>query len=323
MGSFNLHDTNTASYSYTTDANNAFASKRRTDAIPDANKGPSAAFNRIVVTQMSIDVAGYSNSGNVNFGVWSSAGTTNYYASGSLTSGLSAVGATSAVPTKSYTIPVADRFALSGDTLYYFGVHNENSGGITVQRNVSNDGVDLGVDEDHANPTSDLAGTTWTPAFRADYSLVGSIDYIYLPSKPTSPAATGGKKQITVTWSPPSSLGDSAITRYYVYYKKTVDSTWTTVNTGSTSLSYSISALEANTSYDVRVAAWNAASDVIGSTSAYSDTVTVLTSPGGPQIWTGTWTGSEVKVRSDSSTWADAEMFVCTSADPVVWTPLA
>jgi hypothetical protein len=214
--------------------------------------------------------------------------------------------------------------------MYYFGVHNENTGGITVQRNTSTG--DLGLDEDHANANSDLSGTSWDAAYRAGYTLVGTISYIYLPSKPLTPAVTAGRKQVTVTWTAPTDDGDSAVTKYLVYYKKTADSTWNEIDTGSTALSKVITGLDNNTSYDVRVAAWNAASDVItdsvsglpGVSSEYSDTVSATTAPGGPPVWaSSTWTPSEVFVCATDNTWSGAiaaEVYVCTSADPEVWT---
>jgi hypothetical protein len=336
MASFTLHNTgaSSASYAFVSDANNAFASLRSASSAPSGNRGPNSAYNKIVITQISVDVGGYSNTGSIYYGVWSSGGTTNYYAS-SPGQSIGAVGATSSVPTPTrHTVPTASRFELSGGTTYYFGVHNENTGGMTVQRTTGASG-NLAIDESHSNPGSDLSGTGWDPDFRTGTTLIGTITYIYLPSKPLTPSATtGGKNQTTISWTAPADDGDSAITSYGISYKKSSDAIWT-FGLSTTSLSYTLTGLDANTSYDVRVSAINAASDAITYndtdpvTSDYSDTVTITTAPGGPPVWNGTsWRASEVFVCTSNGTWtgaAAASVFVCTNATPgsVVWTPIS
>jgi hypothetical protein len=339
MASFNLHTLslttqNTNSYSFVSDANNAFVQLKTAPNAPVGCRGPNSAYNNIVFTSMNLNVAGYSNTGSVYFGVWNSSGSANRYASGELGSaGMGAVYESSNVPNKSHTVPIANRIALSGGTNYYFGVHNENSGGITVERETNGLGSqNVGLDESHANPNSALDG--FNSAFRTSTSMIGSIGYIHLPSKPLTPSATsGGKKQITVSWTAPADDGDSAIDGYLLSWKKSSDSIWTS-GPSTTSLSYTITGLDANTTYNVRVAARNAASDVISYDnvnnvhSDYSDVVTATTAPGGPPVWSGTtWAASEAFVCTSDGTWtgaAAAELYVCTSTTPsVVWTPVS
>lgn len=332
MATFNLHNTSalTGSYSFVSDADNAFAQLGTTPNAPSGSRGPGSAYNKIVITRISIDVGGYDGTGSIHYGVWNSAGTSNIYASSSAQS-IGSVGATSDVPTPTaHTVPTADRFALSGNTTYYFGLHNSGDGGMTVERTSSlSTGQNVAVDESHANPGSDLSGTGWNSAFRTNTSMIGTYTYIFLPSQPLNPvAASNGKNQIPFSWTAPTEDGDSAITGYIPSWKKSTDSTWTTGPTVTT-LSYTITNLLANTAYDVRVAAYNAAGDVIGTTSDYSTVVTATTAPGGPPVWTGTsWAASEAFVCTSNGTWtgaAAAEIYVCTNATPgsVVWTPVS
>jgi hypothetical protein len=338
MAIFRLHnpDAATASYSFVSDAGNAFAQLGTTPNAPSGCRGPNSAYNRIVITNISIDVGGYDSAGVIHYGVWSSSGTSNYYASSNGQS-IGQVGATSDVPTPtSHTVPVADRFALSGNTTYYFGLHNSGGGGMTVERtsNLST-GQNVAVDESHASPGADLSGTGWQPTFRTNTSMIGTYTYIHLPSKPLTPAATsGGKNRTTVSWTAPADDGDSAITGYLLSWKKSSDSVWTS-GPSTTSLSYTITGLEANTTYNVRVAATNAAAAAItydnvnNVHSDYSDVVNATTAPGGPPVWTGTsWAPSETFVCTSNGTWtgaAAASVFVCTNATPgsVVWTPIS
>ena len=88
------------------------------------------------------------------------------------------------------------------------------------------------------------------------------------PNAPTSLTATAGNSQLALAWTAPSDPGTSAITGYVVEYTPSGGAAQT-VNTGSTSTSYTLTGLTSGTSYSVRVAAVNAAG-----TGAYSQAVT-------------------------------------------------
>lgn len=88
------------------------------------------------------------------------------------------------------------------------------------------------------------------------------------PAAPTGLTATGGNTQAVLAWTAPYN-GGSAITGYVVEYTPSGGSA-STVNTGSSSASYTLTGLTDGTAYTVRVAAVNA----IG-TGGYSATASV------------------------------------------------
>ena len=78
-----------------------------------------------------------------------------------------------------------------------------------------------------------------------------------VPGAPARPAAAAGDKSVTVTWTAPSSDGGSAITGYRItpFAGSTAQ---TPIDTGSTSLSRTITGLTDGTAYTFTVAATNA-----------------------------------------------------------------
>jgi large repetitive protein len=98
---------------------------------------------------------------------------------------------------------------------------------------------------------------------------------------PSVTALTAGDEQVTVTWSPPSSNGGSALTSYAVQYSSNNGSTWSVVElTGSTSTSYEVVGLTNGTAYVFRVGAVNAVGT--GAFSTASSATTPRTTPGIP-----------------------------------------
>lgn len=90
-----------------------------------------------------------------------------------------------------------------------------------------------------------------------------------VPGAPRSLKAKAGSRQVTLTWSAPTSNGGAAITAYRVQ-SSTNGKTWKTETTkASTKGSYTVKSLKAGVKYSFRVAAINAAG-----TGADSSTVT-------------------------------------------------
>lgn len=105
-------------------------------------------------------------------------------------------------------------------------------------------------------------------------SLSGSLVYYEVPSAPTmsSVVQSGTNNAVTVTWTAPSSNGGYATNPKYVLqwaYNSSFTGA-TTISTGSSSLSYTISNLTYGSTVYVKVAASNDASDAAGTTSVYS-----------------------------------------------------
>lgn len=118
-----------------------------------------------------------------------------------------------------------------------------------------------------AGKATDLAG---------NYNAAKSQDIEYTapaarPGAPTITSVTPGNAMLTVTWTAPADVGDSAIAGYDVRHKLTsapdIEANWTeAANTGD-DLSHTIGSLTNGTSYDVQVRASNAAGE-----GAWSDT---------------------------------------------------
>ena len=120
------------------------------------------------------------------------------------------------------------------------------------------------------------------------------------PGAPTSPAATAGDQQVTVTWTAPtgSSTGGSAITDYVVETKLASALTWTTVEDGvSTSTSATITGLANGTAINVRVSAVNAAGTGTATTTLAA---TPRTTPGAPSDVAATVTTTSVTLTWDA-----------------------
>ena len=102
-----------------------------------------------------------------------------------------------------------------------------------------------------------------------------------VPGAPTSLVATAGDAQLSLSWTAPASNGGAAITGYTVEFTPSGGSA-STVNTGSTSTSYALTALTNGTAYSVRVAAANAAGTGSYSSSASGTPASSSTVPGAP-----------------------------------------
>lgn len=105
-------------------------------------------------------------------------------------------------------------------------------------------------------------------------SLSGSLVYYEVPSAPTmsSVVQQGTNNAVTVTWTAPSSNGGYTTSPTYVlqWAYNSAFTGATTIATGSSSLTYTISGLTYGSTIWVRVAASNTASAAAGTTSVYS-----------------------------------------------------
>ena len=119
-----------------------------------------------------------------------------------------------------------------------------------------------------------------TGAFSTTSSSVTPVATV--PGAPTGLSGTAGNAQVSLTWSAPSSDGGSAITGYEVSYGTSAGSLTSSVATGSTSTSYTVTGLTNGTPYYFAVAAINAVGTGAFSTTSSSVTPYVSVGVGGP-----------------------------------------
>jgi hypothetical protein len=119
-------------------------------------------------------------------------------------------------------------------------------------------------------------GTSYSVRIRAvnaagngEQSNAVSATPITTPGAPTITAVTGGDRRVTVSWSAPASTGGSPITTYYVYLKKSTDSTWSFLGFPAGTTSYTFQDyIDYDVTYQAKVTALNAAGE-----SAFSSTL--------------------------------------------------
>ena len=115
-------------------------------------------------------------------------------------------------------------------------------------------------------------------------SFDGSVSVTYatgVPGAPTAVSGTAGDSSANVTWTAPSA-GADPVSDYIVQYSSNGGTSWTTVDTGSTSTSATVSGLSDGTGYIFQVQAVNAIGS--GPFSASSPTITPSGPPGPPTI---------------------------------------
>lgn len=124
---------------------------------------------------------------------------------------------------------------------------------------------------------------TITPNSRSDglgqFGFAGGFSYSHAgpPGVPTNVNGTAGNGQVALTWSAPASNGGAAITNYLVRYSSNNGSSWSTsINTGGTATSYTVTGLSNGTSYIFQVAAVNSRGQSDWSTSSPSLTPQVV-----------------------------------------------
>ena len=111
-------------------------------------------------------------------------------------------------------------------------------------------------------------------------------------SAPSSPTATPGNQQVTLSWAPPSSNGGSAITSYTINYGTSSTSLTSSISTGSTSTSYTATGLTNGQTYYFDVQAVNAAG--AGSASSIASATPTTGVPSQPTGLTATAGNAQV-----------------------------
>jgi hypothetical protein len=164
--------------------------------------------------------------------------------------------------------------------------------------------------------------TTWN----ADRNLYARLEWYGVPAAPTSLAVTATTlSSVSLSWVKPTNMGGyTAVTGYRILYKKTSQDGTTWASTGKfgddSTTSHTVSGLEIGTSYDFKVAAANAATDVyntdynpVASTVGTNADITVSTVSGGIWDGSGNWVSPGVKVWDGS--WVPASINVWTGSE--------
>lgn len=125
------------------------------------------------------------------------------------------------------------------------------------------------IDEVAVSTTAQYSGATYTtPTTAFSNQRAGQVAVWHLedlldshggkPGRPLSLVATPGNGQVSLSWTAPLSIGDSAITDYVVEHSPTGAGTWTTFADGtSVATTATVTGLTNGTVYDFRVSAVN------------------------------------------------------------------
>lgn len=161
-------------------------------------------------------------------------------------------------------------------------------------------------------------GDLYIPNGWSPYTQVLSYTGAFTPPSTTAPSApqnvvanTAVPNELTVDWTTPVSDGGSAITSYLLEYKKTNDSTWTSISVAAPATIHTISPLDVG-DYQVRITATNS----IGASTAtapVSATVTPATPSTAPNI--------NIPVTAPSSPLSPAVPSVATTTPKTPTTP--
>lgn len=286
--------------------NQAVYQRRSTPNAPVANRGPDG-INKIVATQMVLDIAGYGTSANANavFKVFSDSGTL-----------LSASPATALANTATTTINLPSvtgnitNVALDGGVIYRFGYHCSAASGYQKQVNTA---FNLYVDTSQTAGAGTESTLPSVIAENVDRTLIGYVTYVYSPSAPESVTASDITiNSATVSWTAPADIGDSSIQRYYVEYRPSGGS-WTSAGTytNGTTYTYSVTGLTPSTSYEFRVQAYNGASPTLGFNSAWGTSSAYTTLSDGDLYINvaGVWKKGQVYANV-GGTWREGEAWV-------------
>jgi hypothetical protein len=240
----------------------AFSMNRSLPVIPLDQRGPDNNFNAMLITGLTVQVAGPSGAVNVRARIWNSTGS--HVRSSSAVSAPS--NSTFSIGNVNFTF---DPVILSAGS-WRWGVWS--IGDFRVQTS-TNSSFNVYNEVPIASSGNWTGGNNNIHPNGSGFSLVGSIEYFLVPTPPTVSSGGSTTSSVTVNWTAPSNDGGKSISGYVVEYKPNFSSTWTLWTTASSSSrSSTISGLSSSTTYDVRVAAQNEVSLAMNSTSEYGTT---------------------------------------------------
>jgi hypothetical protein len=236
----------------------ALSMNRSTPIVPSTQRGAGGSFNIMLVDTMTIQVAGPSGAVAVRGRIWDS--------NGAIVARSAEVTAPSSTSFSigNVTMNLTSNAMLEGDTLYRWGVWS--TGDIRAQTS-SNSSFNVYVDTSIGSNDSWSTGNGTIHSSGSNFSLVGSFSYFFMPTAPTVSSNGSSTSSVSFSWSV-SDNGGKSITGYDVQYKPSWSGTWENAFS-TTSTSGSISGLSSSTTYDVRVAAKNAVTDLASTTSEW------------------------------------------------------
>lgn len=245
--------------------------------VPAANRGQNNQ-PKLVIVALGLDIGGYNDTSTFRYRIWSSGGTNLYYSS---VLPLDNEGSAIDLPRITLDIPSGTNNAGDGETvdlsLPPVLTTNTTAGGTTNFRFGATDYGNFGfqkqvntaynVDRDGSSGYNTAFSTTSTDT---DFTLIGAVKYMWLPSAPGTVSVTAGVRQLSVSWGASDDGGDGSYLSYTV--EVATDSGFSNVvatkNTASTSTT--VTGLSNGTTYYTRVFATNLASDYIGDASPYT-----------------------------------------------------
>lgn len=243
-------------------AGHAMSVNRSTPTVPTNQRGVGGAFNSLMVDQIAYECAGYGSAATVRARVWNSSGTALARSAATGISGVSTTTTNLPLNVFDLTSPVV----LPGSTLHRWGLWSTDA--IAVQR-VSDSNFTIWTDISIGSADNWSTGNTDAHASGSNSGFVGYFRYFLMPTPPEISTSTSStSSSITFNWSVADD-GGKTVSAYVVEYKPSWSASWITHNSDYTSTSVTISGLNSSTTYNVRVAAKNEVSTLIGTTSDY------------------------------------------------------
>lgn len=253
-------------------AGHAMAVNRSTPTVPSNQRGVGGAFNYIMVDRIGFECAGYGADATVRARLWDSSGTSLRRSAATVIAGVS----TSTLDLSLKVFDLTSAIALPGDTLYRWGLWSTSA--IAIQR-VNDSSFNLWADTSIGADDPWSTGNTQLHPSGADSSVVGYFRYYLMPTPPSVSSDGSSTSSVSFSWSV-SDNGGKTVSAYVIEYKPSWSGSWTTYDSNYTLTYATIPGLSSSTTYNIRVAAKNEVSDLIGTTSDYG-TVSISTESGG------------------------------------------